>query len=123
MRILFILIPSAPEERSHAAVAFDGSVGEVQGHDHGFVDFGPQGDVVGGEGIGLFGILLQAGRGLLVVVPRAEWGGRGLASIACWIISVLHLEVSVARKLPKFPISSLRVFNFSLVRWVGIPFD
>jgi hypothetical protein len=61
MRIFLILIPSRPEERSHATCAFDSTVWQVHLFDHRLIHFGWEADNMWSEGFGVFCILLESG--------------------------------------------------------------
>lgn len=59
MRILIILVVSAPEERANAACAFDCAVWKVHGYDHGLVDFRLETDDMRSKRFGVLRILLE----------------------------------------------------------------
>jgi hypothetical protein len=60
MWILFILIPSCPEERTYTTCAFNSSIWEIERHNHGRVKFRFETYDMRSECFGLFGILLEA---------------------------------------------------------------
>lgn len=62
MRVVVILVKSAPEERPHDAGTFNSAEWQLEGANHELIVFVAQRDVPGGEGVVLLSIELKSCR-------------------------------------------------------------